>query len=135
MLSVELELRGNRLSWSPSFRRMFPHCSVGLSGLQPFTNYIVMVDIVPVDSVKYKVDAAHTHTHTRPLLCWAAVCCRQQSAATAQPAGLLLHFKASLHFLFVRSQLEAQSISITHICSLSIQRLLHQWPFGLRYRC
>lgn len=59
---------------------------------------MVMVDIVPVDSYKYKVDAAHTHT---------------QSAVRAQPAGLLLHFKVFRRFLFVRSQLEAQSISIS----------------------
>ncbi|KAM8872161.1 T-box-containing protein TBX6L-like [Synchiropus picturatus] len=35
-------------------RRMFPHCSVSISGLQPFANYIVMVDMVPVDKFKYK---------------------------------------------------------------------------------
>ncbi|XP_076019768.1 T-box-containing protein TBX6L-like [Genypterus blacodes] len=35
-------------------RRMFPHCSVSLSGLQPFNNYVVMVDMVPADSFKYK---------------------------------------------------------------------------------
>uniref|UniRef100_A0A3P8RQV3 T-box domain-containing protein n=1 Tax=Amphiprion percula TaxID=161767 RepID=A0A3P8RQV3_AMPPE len=35
-------------------RRMFPHCSVSVTGLQPFTNYVIMVDMVPVDSFKYK---------------------------------------------------------------------------------
>ncbi|AWP15076.1 putative T-box-containing protein TBX6L-like [Scophthalmus maximus] len=35
-------------------RRMFPHCSVSLSGLQPFANYVVMMDMIPVDSFKYK---------------------------------------------------------------------------------
>ncbi|XP_038590468.1 T-box-containing protein TBX6L-like [Micropterus salmoides] len=35
-------------------RRMFPHCSISLSGLQPFANYVVMVDMVPADSFKYK---------------------------------------------------------------------------------
>ncbi|XP_028274159.1 T-box-containing protein TBX6L-like [Parambassis ranga] len=35
-------------------RRMFPHCSVTLSGLQPFANYVIMMDLVPVDSFKYK---------------------------------------------------------------------------------
>ncbi|KAM3599143.1 uncharacterized protein V6R79_000781 [Siganus canaliculatus] len=35
-------------------RRMFPHCSISLSGLQPFANYVVMVDMVPVDGFKYK---------------------------------------------------------------------------------
>ncbi|XP_055369643.1 T-box-containing protein TBX6L-like [Betta splendens] len=35
-------------------RRMFPHCSVRLSGLQPFANYVIMMDMVPVDGFKYK---------------------------------------------------------------------------------
>nr|XP_046231961.1 T-box-containing protein TBX6L-like [Scatophagus argus] len=35
-------------------RRMFPHCSISISGLQPFANYVIMVDMVPVDSFKYK---------------------------------------------------------------------------------
>ncbi|XP_041826328.1 T-box-containing protein TBX6L-like [Melanotaenia boesemani] len=35
-------------------RRMFPHCSISLSGLQPFANYVIMVDMVPVDGFKYK---------------------------------------------------------------------------------
>ncbi|XP_026195850.1 T-box-containing protein TBX6L-like [Anabas testudineus] len=35
-------------------RRMFPHCSVSISGLQPFANYVIMMDMVPVDSFKYK---------------------------------------------------------------------------------
>ncbi|XP_076614875.1 T-box-containing protein TBX6L-like [Chaetodon auriga] len=35
-------------------RRMFPHCSISLSGLQPFANYVIMVDMVPVDNYKYK---------------------------------------------------------------------------------
>lgn len=35
---------------------MFPHCSISLSGLQPYANYVVMVDMVPVDSFKYKVN-------------------------------------------------------------------------------
>ncbi|XP_038154945.1 T-box-containing protein TBX6L-like [Cyprinodon tularosa] len=35
-------------------RRMFPHCSISLSGLQPFANYVIMVDIVPADNLKYK---------------------------------------------------------------------------------
>uniref|UniRef100_A0A3Q1KAD5 T-box domain-containing protein n=1 Tax=Anabas testudineus TaxID=64144 RepID=A0A3Q1KAD5_ANATE len=38
-------------------RRMFPHCSVSISGLQPFANYVIMMDMVPVDSFKYKVNA------------------------------------------------------------------------------
>ncbi|XP_056259365.1 T-box-containing protein TBX6L-like [Seriola aureovittata] len=35
-------------------RRMFPHCSISLSGLQPFVNYVIMMDLVPVDSFKYR---------------------------------------------------------------------------------
>nr|XP_020465510.1 T-box-containing protein TBX6L-like isoform X1 [Monopterus albus] len=35
-------------------RRMFPLCSVSLSGLQPFANYVIMMDMVPADSFKYK---------------------------------------------------------------------------------
>ncbi|XP_012724895.2 T-box-containing protein TBX6L [Fundulus heteroclitus] len=35
-------------------RRMFPHCSISLAGLQPYANYVIMVDIVPADSFKYK---------------------------------------------------------------------------------
>ncbi|KAI4816337.1 hypothetical protein KUCAC02_008664 [Chaenocephalus aceratus] len=35
-------------------RRMFPYCSIRLSGLQPFANYVVMIDMVPADSFKYR---------------------------------------------------------------------------------
>ncbi|XP_070845545.1 T-box-containing protein TBX6L-like [Chaetodon trifascialis] len=35
-------------------RRMFPHCSISVSGLQPFASYVIMVDMVPVDRNKYK---------------------------------------------------------------------------------
>uniref|UniRef100_A0A672ZEF8 T-box domain-containing protein n=1 Tax=Sphaeramia orbicularis TaxID=375764 RepID=A0A672ZEF8_9TELE len=35
-------------------RRMFPHCSVSVTGLQPFANYVIMMDLVPVDGYKYK---------------------------------------------------------------------------------
>ncbi|XP_034403035.1 T-box-containing protein TBX6L-like [Cyclopterus lumpus] len=35
-------------------RRMFPHCSISVSGLQPFVNYVIMMDMVPADSFKYK---------------------------------------------------------------------------------
>ncbi|XP_058473618.1 T-box-containing protein TBX6L-like [Solea solea] len=35
-------------------RRMFPHCSVSLSGLQPFANYVILMDMVPLESFKYK---------------------------------------------------------------------------------
>ncbi|XP_061589171.1 T-box-containing protein TBX6L-like [Cololabis saira] len=35
-------------------RRMFPHCSISLSGLQPLAKYVILVDMVPVDGCKYK---------------------------------------------------------------------------------
>ncbi|XP_077354479.1 T-box-containing protein TBX6L-like [Festucalex cinctus] len=35
-------------------RRMFPHCSVSVTGLQPFAIYVVLMDMIPVDSFKYK---------------------------------------------------------------------------------
>ncbi|XP_074547060.1 T-box-containing protein TBX6L-like [Halichoeres trimaculatus] len=40
-------------------RRMFPHCSISVSGLHPFANYVIMVDMVPVDSFKYKWKKVH----------------------------------------------------------------------------
>ncbi|KAG8010805.1 T-box-containing protein TBX6L, partial [Nibea albiflora] len=44
-------------------RRMFPHCSISLSGLQPFANYVIMVDMVPVDSFKYKIILHSMHRY------------------------------------------------------------------------
>ncbi|XP_061603546.1 T-box-containing protein TBX6L-like [Phyllopteryx taeniolatus] len=35
-------------------RRMFPHCSVSVTGLQPFAKYAILMDMIPVDSFKYK---------------------------------------------------------------------------------
>uniref|UniRef100_A0A3B4Z4P4 T-box-containing protein TBX6L-like n=1 Tax=Stegastes partitus TaxID=144197 RepID=A0A3B4Z4P4_9TELE len=35
-------------------RRMFPHCNVSVTGLQPYTSYVLMMDMVPVDGFKYK---------------------------------------------------------------------------------
>uniref|UniRef100_A0AAY3ZW08 T-box domain-containing protein n=1 Tax=Denticeps clupeoides TaxID=299321 RepID=A0AAY3ZW08_9TELE len=35
-------------------RRMFPHCLISVSGLVPYANYVVMVDMVPVDNFRYK---------------------------------------------------------------------------------
>uniref|UniRef100_A0A3Q3LID3 T-box domain-containing protein n=1 Tax=Mastacembelus armatus TaxID=205130 RepID=A0A3Q3LID3_9TELE len=35
-------------------RRMFPHCSISLSGLQPLANYVIIMEMVPVDNFKYK---------------------------------------------------------------------------------
>ncbi|XP_057213220.1 T-box transcription factor 16 [Triplophysa rosa] len=35
-------------------RRMFPHCKISLSGLVPYAKYILLVDMVPEDSLRYK---------------------------------------------------------------------------------
>ncbi|KAM6985091.1 T-box-containing protein TBX6L-like [Aplochiton taeniatus] len=35
-------------------RRMFPHCNISLSGLQPYVKYVIMVDMIPLDSFRYK---------------------------------------------------------------------------------
>ncbi|KAJ7988481.1 hypothetical protein DPEC_G00324010 [Dallia pectoralis] len=35
-------------------RRMFPHCNVCLSGLQHYTNYVLIVEMIPVDTYRYK---------------------------------------------------------------------------------
>ncbi|XP_012685853.1 T-box transcription factor 16 [Clupea harengus] len=35
-------------------RRMFPHCKVNLFGMVPYAKYILLVDMVPVDSFRYK---------------------------------------------------------------------------------
>ena len=37
-----------------SLRRMFPTLKVSLDGLDPHANYILLVDIVPVDDCRYK---------------------------------------------------------------------------------
>ncbi|XDV42854.1 hypothetical protein PO909_011448 [Leuciscus waleckii] len=35
-------------------RRMFPYCRFRLSGMEPFQNYVLAMDIVPVDNHRYK---------------------------------------------------------------------------------
>ncbi|XP_061783088.1 T-box-containing protein TBX6L-like isoform X3 [Nerophis lumbriciformis] len=35
-------------------RRMFPQCSLSITGLQPSTKYIIMMDMIPADGFKYK---------------------------------------------------------------------------------
>ncbi len=35
-------------------RRMFPYCRFHLSGMEPFQNYFLAMDIVPVDDYRYK---------------------------------------------------------------------------------
>lgn len=137
------------------FRRMFPHCSVSLSGLQPFANYVIMMDMVPVDSFKYKVWSYATQTSAG---LWFSQCStfylvddkknwirlQYVKHSSLQPDISLptlghspLHIKAFQCFLFVYSRLEAQSISIPFTISEwgavshpYIQQLLHQllWP-------
>lgn len=119
---------------------MFPHCSISLSGLQPFANYVIMVDMVPVDSFKYKVCNTHplyapfwvqtqhvhflldvTVSHILFCLLWSKKnnILQYVKYSSLQPdIGLPtlghppLHIKAFHCFLFVHSRLEAQSISI-----------------------
>lgn len=75
---LQLQSRLKYLNHSLTFdlcicsRRMFPHCSISLSGLQPFANYVIMVDMVPVGSYKYKVNAYATHTVCTVALLWAS---------------------------------------------------------------
>ncbi|XP_041131702.1 MAX gene-associated protein-like isoform X2 [Polyodon spathula] len=40
-------------------RRMFPYCRFRLSGLEPFLRYILVMDITPVDSSRYKWNGRH----------------------------------------------------------------------------
>ncbi|XP_078410770.1 T-box transcription factor 16 [Cetorhinus maximus] len=35
-------------------RRMFPQCKISVSGLMPFSRYMIMVDLVPADGMRYK---------------------------------------------------------------------------------
>ena len=102
---------------------MFPHCSISLSGLQPFATYVVTMDMVPVDSFKYRVNAYATHTEYC-MHCFAHSGIKTNRLqyvkhSSLQPdTGLptlgrsLLHIKALHCSLFVHSRLEAQSISI-----------------------
>lgn len=106
---------------------MFPHCSVSISGLQPFANYVIMMDMVPVDSFKYKVNAYATycgHFLLLVLFCWQKLGSKTNWLQYAKNSSLRsdiglpilghspLHIKAFHCFLFVHSRLEAQSISI-----------------------
>ena len=111
--------------WCICFRRMFPHCSISLSGLQPYANYVVMVDMVPVDSFKYKVNLlGGFFRHSRSFssipffftfcfACWGltnqqiVVCKTQQSAARLWPA----HSGPSAAAY--------QSLSLLPVCALS----------------
>lgn len=119
---------------------MFPHCSVSLSGLQPFASYVIMMDMVPVDSFKYRVNAFATLSgHSMRFCiklyyfyffcvscfaCWLKLGTKTNRLQYAKHISLhwdiglttlghsWLHIKAFHGFLFVHSRLDAQSISI-----------------------
>ncbi|XP_063313126.1 T-box protein VegT-like [Pelobates fuscus] len=45
---------GTEMIITKSGRRMFPQCKIRLFGLHPYTKYVVLVDFVPLDSMRYK---------------------------------------------------------------------------------
>ncbi|KAI4893196.1 hypothetical protein NFI96_018511, partial [Prochilodus magdalenae] len=45
---------GTEMVITKSGRRMFPYCNISVSGLMPYAKYVIMVDMVPVDSSRYK---------------------------------------------------------------------------------
>ncbi|KAL2099768.1 hypothetical protein ACEWY4_004162 [Coilia grayii] len=45
---------GTEMIITKAGRRMFPHCNISVSGLSPYANYVIMVDMVPVDNFRYK---------------------------------------------------------------------------------
>ncbi|XP_022522257.1 T-box-containing protein TBX6L [Astyanax mexicanus] len=45
---------GTEMVITKSGRRMFPYCNISVSGLVPYAKYVIMVDMVPVDSSRYK---------------------------------------------------------------------------------
>ncbi|XP_038658710.1 T-box transcription factor 16 [Scyliorhinus canicula] len=45
---------GTEMIISKSGRRMFPQCKISISGLMPFSRYMIMLDLVPADGMHYK---------------------------------------------------------------------------------
>nr|XP_033799955.1 T-box transcription factor TBX6-like [Geotrypetes seraphini] len=45
---------GTEMIITKSGRRMFPQCKIGVSGLDPDTRYVLLLDIIPVDNTRYK---------------------------------------------------------------------------------
>lgn len=41
-------------------RRMFPTFQVRISGMEPTAEYVLLMDFIPVDDKRYRLD---THTH------------------------------------------------------------------------
>ncbi|XP_067862450.1 T-box transcription factor 16 [Heptranchias perlo] len=45
---------GTEMIITKTGRRMFPQCKVSVTGLMPFSRYMIMVDLVPADGMRYK---------------------------------------------------------------------------------
>uniref|UniRef100_A0A4W4G1M5 T-box domain-containing protein n=1 Tax=Electrophorus electricus TaxID=8005 RepID=A0A4W4G1M5_ELEEL len=45
---------GTEMVITKSGRRMFPYCNISVSGLVPYAKYVIMVDMVQMDSYRYK---------------------------------------------------------------------------------
>ncbi|XP_059510825.1 T-box-containing protein TBX6L-like [Stegostoma tigrinum] len=48
---------GNEMIITKSGRRTFPQCSVSVTGLDPHAQYMMLMDVVPVDNIRYKWQA------------------------------------------------------------------------------
>lgn len=86
------------------FRRMFPHCNVSITGLQPFANYVVMMDMVPVESFKYKVSAQLLVAGLKPTHC-------RETLQSGRPDSVLPTLCCSLAY---------QSSSLLPVCALTV---------------
>lgn len=92
-------------------RRMFPHCSVSLTGLQPSANYVVMVDIVPADTFKYKVRWGLEVCSQTPVQPSLAITAAYQSLSLLPVCALPSWKPNQLAFLFIHSQRTIQKSS------------------------
>ncbi|XP_059839486.1 T-box transcription factor 16 [Hypanus sabinus] len=45
---------GTEMIITKAGRRMFPQCKISVAGLLPFSRYMIMVDLVPADGMRYK---------------------------------------------------------------------------------
>uniref|UniRef100_A0A8C4TM98 T-box transcription factor TBX6 n=1 Tax=Erpetoichthys calabaricus TaxID=27687 RepID=A0A8C4TM98_ERPCA len=57
---------GTEMIITKSGRRMFPQCKITISGLDPNSKYLLLMDVVPVDSSRYRCRApsARPHLHS-----------------------------------------------------------------------
>ncbi|XP_078522382.1 T-box-containing protein TBX6L-like [Lissotriton helveticus] len=53
-LWTKFHQEGTEMIITKSGRRMFPQCKIRLSGLLPYAKYILLVDFVPLDALRYK---------------------------------------------------------------------------------